>query len=169
MAMTTATPEREPVIAAPGEREQLANVERALEGSVSAGASLIGPDGAKTELPASLYQVLRQAVRELANGNGVSILPAAMELTTQRAADLLNVSRPYLIKLLEQGELPYRKVGTHRRIQLQDLLAYRAGRDQARRQILDELTRDAEGLGMYEEFYAAGRARVAAAEARSQR
>lgn len=168
--MTTATLEREPVIAAPREHEQLAKVERALEASPSTSASLIGPDGVTTELPASLYQVLLQAVRELAIGNGVSILPAAMELTTQRAADLLNVSRPYLIKLLEQGELPYRKVGTHRRIQLADLLVYRAKRDQARRQILDELTRDAEEFGMYEEFYGAGRARVAkSSEARSRR
>lgn len=101
------------------------------------------------------------AVRELAIGNGVSILPAATELTTQRAADLLNVSRPYLIRLLERGEIPYRKVGTHRRVQLSDVIAYRGRRDLELRRALDELTHDGEELGLYEDFYASARARVA--------
>jgi excisionase family DNA binding protein len=80
---------------------------------------------------------------------GVQIIPDASELTTQQAADFLNVSRPYLIGLLEADEIPYRKVGTHRRIRFEDLREYRRRDDLKRRQAADELTRLSEELGLY--------------------
>lgn len=159
--MNNATVEREPVVAPPIERAQLAEIERLLDVSVQRPAKLIGPAGTETELPNSLYEVLLRAVRELVIGNGVSILPSGMELTTQKAADLLNVSRPHVIALIKRGELPHHKVGTHRRLRLTDVLTYKARRDQVRRAALDQLTREAEDDGLYEHFYAAGQARLA--------
>ncbi len=77
----------------------------------------------------------------------MSVVPANQELTTQHAADLLNVSRPFLIKLLERGEIPFRLSGTHRRIELQEVLKYKSERSAKRRVALSELAKDAESLG----------------------
>jgi excisionase family DNA binding protein len=102
-------------------------------------------------LPQTLYVLLREVVRELAAGNGVSLRPVKAELTTQQAADELLVSRPFLIKLLERGELPFHRTGTHRRVYLRDLLDYKARRDAAARKAVDELARSAQELGIYDE------------------
>jgi excisionase family DNA binding protein len=90
-----------------------------------------------------------QILALLASGQGVQIIPDAAELTTQQAGDFLNVSRPYLIGLLEAGEIPYRMVGTHRRIRFEDLREYRRRDDLKRRQTADELTQLSEELGLY--------------------
>ena len=82
------------------------------------------PDGQALDLPASIRTVLRQAVPLLAQGDAVVIASLHKEMTTQEAADFLNISRPSLIKLLENGVIPYVKVGTHRRVRLDDLLSY---------------------------------------------
>lgn len=100
-------------------------------------------------VPREAAVLLAQVLGYLANGEDVHLLPDSAELSTQRAADLLNVSRPYLIKLLDAGEIPHRLVGTHRRIRYKDLREYRSRDDMKRRQAADELTQLSEELGLY--------------------
>jgi excisionase family DNA binding protein len=90
-------------------------------------------------VPREAAVLLAQILGLLANGQGVQIIPDSAELTTQQAADMLSVSRPYLIKLLESGEIPYRMVGRHRRITFQDLREYKRRDDQHHRGVLDDL------------------------------
>lgn len=100
------------------------------------------------DLPEALLRVLQLAARELARGNAVAVVPVHKDLTTQEAADILNVSRPYLIKLLEQGDIPHVKTGTHRRIRLSDVLAYKRVRDAERRRALTRLTQMGQEMGL---------------------
>jgi len=109
-------------------------------------AKLIAPDGHELPLPPSMYEVLRQAAHQLAAGLAVSIVPIGMKLSTQQTADLLGVSRPHVVKLLEQGEIPYTRTGKHRRVLLSDVLAYRDRQAGRRSEALDELARLSEGL-----------------------
>lgn len=111
---------------------------------------LLDGEGNSIELPDELYGVLRKVVHILMKGDTVSIVPVHHELTTQQAAEILNVSRPHLISLLEAGVLPFTKTGKHRRIRTGDLFEYKSARDQERRAQLAELTRTAEESGEYE-------------------
>lgn len=99
-------------------------------------------------LPATAVRLLTDMLAHLAQGRAVAVLPDDAELTTQQAADLLKVSRPYLVGKLEGGAIPFHKAGTHRRVYLRDLLAYREQSAARGRVLLDELTQEAQGLGM---------------------
>lgn len=142
--------ERGPVVAEPEERVALKAVEGFFE-TGEARPQLIGPTGDTIDLPPSLYDVLRQAIPALLQGHAVSIAPMDVELTTNKAADLLNVSRPHLIKLLDRDEIPFHMVGTHRRIRLGDLLEYKAQRNERRARALEELVKESQRLGLYDE------------------
>jgi excisionase family DNA binding protein len=139
----------------PGEvaPRDLATFERLLEPlrRGAAAARLVGPDGDAIELPEGIHELLVSIVENLKAGNGVTVIPMHAELTTVEAAELLNVSRPYLIKQLQAGELPYHMVGTHRRLRLADVLAYRDRMDQEAESALAAMTAEAEELGLYGE------------------
>lgn len=130
---------------------ELAAFERVLE-PVGRGrlARLVGPDGEAIDLPEGIHDVLVSIVENLKAGNGVTVIPMHAELTTVEAAELLNVSRPFLIKQLEAGALPYHMVGTHRRLRLVDVLAYRDRMDEQAEKALEAMTSEAEDLGLYE-------------------
>jgi len=99
-------------------------------------------------IPTSALRLLLDVLTEIGQGNAVSIIPIHAELTTQEAADVLNVSRPFLVQLLERGEMPFHKIGTHRRVRYQDVIEYKKRIDTERRKVLDELAEEAQEIGM---------------------
>ena len=100
------------------------------------------------ELPVSAVRLLVDLLTNMAEGNAVTLMPIHAELTTQQAAHLIGISRPYLIKLLEEGEIKYHMVGTHRRIYFQDLKNYMDKNKKTREETLDELAAQAQDLDM---------------------
>jgi excisionase family DNA binding protein len=126
------------------EAAQLATVLRAPNHK----ARIIGPTGQEIELPDPIFEALTAIVEALREGNGVSVIPVHHLLTTNEAADLLNISRPFLVRLLDEGAIPFERVGTHRRLRLGDVLAFRLQREEQRRDALSKLVRQAEDLGL---------------------
>lgn len=102
---------------------------------------------APVKLPVDVATILVTVLENMALGRGLTIIPEGVELTTVQAADVLNVSRPYLIKLLDEDAIPHRKVGKHRRILMEDLMAYKSRIDREREAVLEELTREAQEQG----------------------
>ena len=113
-------------------------------------AKLVGTDGKEISIPDAVYSVMRQAIHIMASGQAVSLVPLDCQLTLQQAADILNVSCSFLLKLLEQEKIPYIKAGSHQRIQFKDLMAYKQQRGLERRQSLQELTQLSQNEGFYE-------------------
>jgi len=99
-------------------------------------------------LPASAFKFLTTILDLMAQGKAITIIPSDTEITTQQAADMLNVSRPYVVKLIEQGDISHHMVGTHRRIKLEDLEAYKSKMEKERSMALEELTKQSQELGL---------------------
>jgi excisionase family DNA binding protein len=112
---------------------------------------LVGPAGERHRIPGSVVDVLTRITEVLARGDAITVVPVGAVMTTQQAADILNVSRQYLVRLLDEGKLPFDRTGKHRRLKIEDVLAYKQQRDRARDEKLDELTRLTEELGGYDE------------------
>jgi excisionase family DNA binding protein len=112
-------------------------------------AKLIGPDGKTEILPNNLYSFLLRLLADLRAGNSVTILQSRHELTTAEAGKILGMSRQFLVQLLEKGEIPFHKVGTHRRLYVRDVMAYKARRDTSRRKTLDDLAKREFAKGDY--------------------
>lgn len=105
-------------------------------------------DGRVLTLPVAAARLLEHLLTEMAHGNAVTLIPVHAELTTQEAADYLNVSRPYLVRLLEENAMRFHKVGTHRRVRFQDLKAYKDRMDANREMAMNELVAEAQELGL---------------------
>ena len=112
-------------------------------------ALLLGPDGEQVPLPEEVYRILVNVVEALREGKVITVVPQTQRLTTQEAADFLGVSRPTLVKLLDQGKIPYEQPGRHRRILFTDMLRYAEQRRGERTAALDRMTEDASGAGTY--------------------
>jgi excisionase family DNA binding protein len=137
--------------AAGADRAVAARLSELLARRRSQGVSVTSSDGQSVDLPPSLVAVLETAAGMLASGVEVSLLATDTVLSSQQAADILNVSRQYMVRLLDRGDLPSTKIGTHRRVKAADLAAYRQGRDEGRRAFLDELAAQAQASGGYDE------------------
>ncbi|HET9689879.1 MAG TPA: helix-turn-helix domain-containing protein [Acidimicrobiales bacterium] len=133
----------------PRDLGEVVNLARFMEGHAEAGL-LVGPDGEQTRLPAEVYRVLRQVVEVMREGKAIAVAPHGMLLTTQEAADYLGVSRPTLVKLLEEGAIPFDRPNRHRRVRLNDVVDYQQRRRTERRAALDALTAEATDAGVYD-------------------
>ena len=137
----------EPVTLPESEDAQIRELNRMLQLGAPA---LVGADGERVELPNVVFRLLKEIVRNMQLGRAIVLTPENQQLTTQRAADLLGMSRPHLIKLLEAGQLTYHKIGSHRRIYLKDLVAYQKRRDAERKAALDRIAKEAFDSGLYD-------------------
>ncbi|MGH8021444.1 MAG: helix-turn-helix domain-containing protein [Opitutaceae bacterium] len=99
-------------------------------------------------IPPTAVRLLVEILSQMASGNAVTLIPIHAELTTQQAADILNVSRPFLVKLINEKKLPAKKVGTHRRVLFADLMRYKQTVDRDRMKALDALTKQAQELDL---------------------
>ncbi|WP_235738276.1 helix-turn-helix domain-containing protein [Nocardioides alcanivorans] len=147
LALTPVQPDEADIAAAV---EALPHVKDYLATHAESAIRLVVADdpGEPLVVPRGAVELLARVLAHMAAGQGVSVVPDHAELTTQQAAELLNVSRPFLIGLLDHGDIEYRRVGKHRRIKAQSLMAYMARDDQERREVADELTRLNQEMGL---------------------
>ena len=139
-----------PAIAiSPQEQREISEIYAKLR---AAEAKLIGPDGKTEILPNNLYSFLLRLLADLRAGHSVTILQSKHELTTVEASKILGMSRQFLITLLEKGEIPFHLVGTHRRMYVRDVIAYKAKRDIARRDTLNNLAKREFAKGDYDKI-----------------
>ena len=110
---------------------------------------LIGPTGETVAIPQSILYLLERVTEVLARGDAISVVPVEKELTTQQAANLLNMSRQYLVRLLDNGRIPHVKTGKHRRLKIEDVIAFKELRDKDRKAVLNDLTQMSEMFGGY--------------------
>ena len=150
LAMLKQKASPESVLPPEKEQESIAQLAQILSRE-SAQPKLVTSNGEEILIPESVCNILRQAVQAMASDQAVSIVRYNRELTTQQAANILNVSRPFLVKLLDEGAIPYIKVGSHRRIRFKGLIIYKEHRDRKRRKLLDQLIEMTEEAGLYEE------------------
>jgi excisionase family DNA binding protein len=148
MANTTPLPTDDLLQAAPGEGDAFKSLDHQIESIYgrNGSAQLVDAEGNATEIPDAALHALRLIVRRMAHGERIALVAHGDELSTQQAADILRVSRPHLVKLLDRGDIPSHKVGSHRRVQTVDLLAYRTEREATRHAKLNELARISEQL-----------------------
>lgn len=147
-----------PVAAPPEQRAEVAALFRLLDtaahtpGLPFGTCQLVGPSGEAITIPESVVFVLERVAEVMARGDSVTVVPVGKEMTTQQAADVLNVSRQYLVRLLDEGRIPCARVGKHRRLRIEDVLAFKEQRDRARGAALDHLTQLSEEFGGYDEL-----------------
>lgn len=143
--MTTALQKPEPL--SRQEQQEAETVEQLLRRGVP---ELVSPAGDRIELPGAVFAVLKKAVSFMALGQTVTVVSGDQSITTQKAANLLGMSRPYLVQLLESGAMPYHRVGNQRRISLHDVLQFQKKREIERFAALDRLAREAFEEGLYD-------------------
>lgn len=147
---TTAQTIRFPAPPQEEEKQQVAKLYRML---IHVGtASLVAPDNSKIELPPSIYNALVKVVENMQEGRAIALLPFMEELSTQAAADMLGVSRQFLVGELEAGKIPFRRTGSHRRIYFKDILDYKKQREDARAASIDRMIQSSEESGVYGKF-----------------
>lgn len=158
LSLATRIRKMQPVSVPPEQREPvnelfklLANM--ALEQPESPPACrLVGPSGQSIPIPNAVFFLLERVAEVLASGDAITLVPVGKELTTQQAADILNVSRQYLVRLLEKNEIPFTRTGKHRRVRMDHVLEYKERRDLERRRQLREITRITQEASGYPEF-----------------
>ena len=145
-----------PVAAPLDQQPKIAALLRAMEGMTQPSkhrapkCELLGPNGQRIPIPESVFYVLERVAEVLARGDSITVVPVGKEVTTQQAADLLNFSRQYLVRLLDENRIPFRKTGKHRRLRIEDVLAFKEQRDKDRRAGLRELSRLTQEFGGYD-------------------
>ena len=124
--------------------------------SATGSPALVDEHGERLELPKPVFQQLLRVLKMMKEGRAIVMLPEEETFTTQAAANYLGVSRQHLVDLLEAEEIPFHRVGTHRRVYFKDLLAYERRRDTSRRQTLDKLMKQVDDAGLYDAAYTGG-------------
>jgi excisionase family DNA binding protein len=147
-AIPTVAPSKADTALALESTRQLATQKLGRKTSVRMQLVAEGEDNEAVDVPASAFRLFVRMLTEMSQGNSITLIPTHAELTTQQAADLLNVSRPYVVKLLDEGKMPSRTVGKFRRVRFDDLMEYKQKDDEYRRKVLDQLTAEAQELGM---------------------